>query len=300
MAGALALGEHLAGCVVALMFAGGNVLEEFAERRATRELSALLAGVPRKAQRERDGGLEEVPVEAIRPGDRLLVPQGGIVPVDGADPADTGAVRLDIDTDLRTTRALWQVMCEMKVRGSFYFRLSTLDVGLMQEIHAAGSEASYHYEEVATYAKRHRLKSRAEVEARMPAIRALFAENYRRVKALTGLPLHTVASHGDWINRRLGITNLELLQDPSLREALGIELEAYDQALHRHYARRYSDGAYPSLWLDGDPLEALENRLSVVEILMHLRHWAANVPVNLRDNIQRIGEELLYRSLPAR
>lgn len=209
-------------------------------------------------------------------------------------------LRLDIDTDLRTTRALWQVMREMKVRGSFYFRLSTLDVGLMQEIHAAGSEASYHYEEIATYAKLHRLKSRAEVEARMPAIRALFAENYRRVKALTGLPLHTVASHGDWLNRRLGITNLELLQDPSLREALGIELEAYDQALHRHYARRYSDGAYPSLWLDGDPLEALENRLSVVEILMHPRHWAANVPVNLRDNIQRMGEELLYRSLPVR
>jgi len=83
MVGALALGEHLAGCVVALMVTGGNVLEELAERRATRELTALLAGVPRTAQRERDGGLEEVPVETVRPGDRLLVPQGRPVPVDG-------------------------------------------------------------------------------------------------------------------------------------------------------------------------------------------------------------------------
>ncbi len=83
MAGALALGEHLAGCVVALMVTGGNVLEELAERRATRELTALLAGVPRTAQRERDGALEEVPVETVRPGDRLLVPQGRPVPVDG-------------------------------------------------------------------------------------------------------------------------------------------------------------------------------------------------------------------------
>ena len=46
MAGALALGETLAGVVIALMFTGGNVLEEFAQRRANRELTALLARTP--------------------------------------------------------------------------------------------------------------------------------------------------------------------------------------------------------------------------------------------------------------
>lgn len=206
-------------------------------------------------------------------------------------------LRLDIDTDLRTTRDLWQVIRETGVRGSFYFRLSTLDVSLMREIHASGSEASYHYEEIATYAKRHRLKSRAEVEAHMPAIQALFAENYRRIKALTGLPLHTVASHGDWLNRWLGVINHELLQDRGLREELGIELEAYDLALHQHYTRRYSDGAYPNLWLDGDPLEAIQKGLPFVEVLMHPRHWEANIAVNLQDTLLRLGEELVYRRL---
>ena len=43
MGGALLLGESLAGVVIALMFTGGNVLEEFAPRRANRELTALLA-----------------------------------------------------------------------------------------------------------------------------------------------------------------------------------------------------------------------------------------------------------------
>lgn len=204
-------------------------------------------------------------------------------------------LRLDIDTDLRSTRALWQVIREMGVRGSFYFRLSTLDVNLMREIHASGSEASYHYEEIATYAKRYRLKNRAEVEACMPAIRALFAENYRRIKALTGLPLHTVASHGDWLNRRLGVINHELLQDRGLREELGIELEAYDLALHQHYTQRYSDGAYPNLWLDGNPHEAIQKGLPFIEVLLHPRHWGANIPVNLQDNLRRLGEELAYQ-----
>ncbi|GEM82829.1 hypothetical protein [Meiothermus hypogaeus] len=204
-------------------------------------------------------------------------------------------LRLDIDTDLRTTRALWQLLRDLGVRGTFYFRLSTLDVRLMQAIHEAGSEASYHYEELAAYAKRYRLRSRAEVEAHMPAIRALFADNYRRVKAQTGLPLHTVASHGDWLNRKLGVINLELLQDPALREVLGIELEAYDAALQQHYTQRYSDGPYPTFWLDGNPLAALESRQPVIEVLLHPRHWRANIPVNATDNLRRVWEALDYR-----
>ena len=43
MGGALLLGESLAGVVIALMFTGGNVLEEFARRRANRDSAAALA-----------------------------------------------------------------------------------------------------------------------------------------------------------------------------------------------------------------------------------------------------------------
>jgi heavy metal translocating P-type ATPase len=84
MAGALALGEWLAGAVVALMFAGGQVLEARASARARREMTALLARQPRTSMRQREGGLEEVPIAAIRPGDRLLIRKGEVLPVDGA------------------------------------------------------------------------------------------------------------------------------------------------------------------------------------------------------------------------
>ncbi len=83
MTAALAFGETLAAAVVALMYAGGQYLELFAERRARREMTALLARAPRTAMRHRDGGLEEVDLEVIAPGDRLLIRQGDVVPVDG-------------------------------------------------------------------------------------------------------------------------------------------------------------------------------------------------------------------------
>lgn len=83
MTGALVFGEHLAAVVVALMYAGGQYLESFAERRASREMTALLARVPRTALRHRDGRLEEVGLDAVAREDRLLVRRGDIVPVDG-------------------------------------------------------------------------------------------------------------------------------------------------------------------------------------------------------------------------
>ena len=46
-------------------------------------MTALLARVPRTAVRHRNGRLEEIELEAVEPGDRLLVRQGDVVPVDG-------------------------------------------------------------------------------------------------------------------------------------------------------------------------------------------------------------------------
>ena len=83
MAGSLALGETLAGNVIALMFAGGQVLEDFAQSRARREMTALLNRTPRVARVYRNGVLDDIAVEQIKPQDRLFIRPGDILPVDG-------------------------------------------------------------------------------------------------------------------------------------------------------------------------------------------------------------------------
>ncbi len=83
MAGALALGEYFAGAVIAFMLATGRALEDFADARAHRELSSLLARAPRTAHRYRDDSLESIPIEDVTPGDHLFVKKGEVVPVDG-------------------------------------------------------------------------------------------------------------------------------------------------------------------------------------------------------------------------
>ena len=83
MTAALALGATLAAIVVAVMYAGGNVLEDFAVARAERDLKSLVDRAPRVAHRRGDHSIEDIPVEAVRAGDTILVRAGEIVPADG-------------------------------------------------------------------------------------------------------------------------------------------------------------------------------------------------------------------------
>src|SRR6476659_7287670 len=62
MSAALALGQPLAGAVVALMYSGGNVLEDIAVTRARSNLSALVDRAPRVAHRRAEDRIEDVAV----------------------------------------------------------------------------------------------------------------------------------------------------------------------------------------------------------------------------------------------
>lgn len=102
MSAALVFDETLAAAVVAVMYSGGTYLEAFAEGRARREMHGLLSRVPRTATRHRNGGLEEVTLDEIAPGDRLLIRQGDVVSVDGTVASEAAFV----DTSALTGEAL--------------------------------------------------------------------------------------------------------------------------------------------------------------------------------------------------
>ena len=72
MSAGLLLGEQLAAVVVAVMYAGGNTLEDFAMARAERDLKSLVDRAPRTAHRLAAGMIEEVSLDCCL--DRRLYP----------------------------------------------------------------------------------------------------------------------------------------------------------------------------------------------------------------------------------
>ena len=83
LVGALGIREYLAGAVIALMLTGGRALEAFAAGRADHELRLLVERTPRLARVRQHGTVETIGLDAVRPGDVLLVATAEIVPVDG-------------------------------------------------------------------------------------------------------------------------------------------------------------------------------------------------------------------------
>ena len=82
--GAIFLGDYDEGALLILIFSGAHFLEEYAEGRSKREITALLKLNPTKARlRQENGEYAMVEVETLKIGDQLKVLPGDQVPTDG-------------------------------------------------------------------------------------------------------------------------------------------------------------------------------------------------------------------------
>jgi heavy metal translocating P-type ATPase len=78
------LEEYLAGAFVVLMLSGGEALEAYAVRSASRALEILAKRMPSIAHRRDNGHVVDIPLSAVQVGDELVVFPHEVCPVDGA------------------------------------------------------------------------------------------------------------------------------------------------------------------------------------------------------------------------
>lgn len=75
--------EYLAGAIVALMMITGEFLEDITLEKTRNAVRKLITLVPESAQVERNGVWQEVPVNELLQGERVMIKPGGRIPVDG-------------------------------------------------------------------------------------------------------------------------------------------------------------------------------------------------------------------------
>jgi heavy metal translocating P-type ATPase len=177
LVGTLAVGEYLAGSLIALMLATGRTLEAAAERRASRDLRALLERAPRTARRRTGDRFEQVPLESVEVGQVIMIGPGEMVPLDG---------RLDAESVVLDESALTGESVPVEHGRHELLRSGTVNVGAAFEIVATATAQE------STYAEIVRLARQAGAE-RAPTVR--LAEHY----AAWVLPLSLAVAGSAWL-----------------------------------------------------------------------------------------------------
>jgi heavy metal translocating P-type ATPase len=171
------------------MYAGGNVLEDFAVARAERDLKSLVDRAPRVAHRRGERGVEDIAVEQVAVGDAILVRAGEIIPIDGVI-TGAGAV---IDESALTGEPI------PVSRGKGEPALSgTLNAGETFEVRAVATAGA------STYAGIVRMVTAAQT-AKAPFIR--LADRY----ALVLLPITLAVAGAAWLLSGDSIRGLAVL-----------------------------------------------------------------------------------------
>ncbi|RFB76435.1 heavy metal translocating P-type ATPase [Methylovirgula sp. 4M-Z18] len=136
MSAALALGQPLAAVVVAIMYSGGTVLEDFARGRAEHDLTLLSDKSPRDAHRLSGGATETIPADQICVGDELLVQAGELLPVDG--------ILIDALASIDESAVTGEPLPEKRVRGDV-LRSGTTNAGeaFRMRASAVASQSTY-------------------------------------------------------------------------------------------------------------------------------------------------------------
>ncbi|WP_420063940.1 heavy metal translocating P-type ATPase [Microbacterium marmarense] len=97
MIATLAVGEYVASLIIVLMLSGGEALEDYAARRAKKELTSLLDRAPQIAHIVDSGGavgsdaITDVAADDVQVGDVLLVRPSEVVPADAVLVTDSAS-----------------------------------------------------------------------------------------------------------------------------------------------------------------------------------------------------------------
>ena len=126
-------------------------------------------------------------------------------------------------------------------------------------------------------------------------IQDIFKNNLIELENKCGFKIESIASHGDFANRKLGIPNHKLITNEILN-TLGVTFEAYQPEFLDNYTINISDCGLPKMYKgEISSTEAINKDLKVIHLLVHPKHWRSSWKWNSYENYKRIVEGIRYK-----
>ncbi len=199
-------------------------------------------------------------------------------------------LRHDVDFKGISTRNMFEAEKELKVKSTYYFRFSTIDVLLIHEMLENEFEVGLHFETIADYIRETGCRRKDEID--IDAMRIRLSNDIKKFEEIIGSKISSCCSHGAEENIKLGISNNVLTEKQDMK-MFSVDFEAYDYKMYSKYIDCHIMDAnilYNCGFSYKDtPISAVDEGKKNIIFLSHPNHWDESL-------IQR-GKELINWSL---
>jgi len=184
-------------------------------------------------------------------------------------------LRHDVDYDSDGAYRFFKLEKRLGATSSFFFRWKTMSSSIMHEMHQNNFEVSLHFETLATYAKKHHLFKKSDIDDKVvETCQATLSDEINRFEQ-TYFKIHSICSHGDKRNRVLDIPN-HVIVDKKFKAKHNILFETYDADILSEFDAYISDSSvYTNFeWkYAGSPCNMIDNQKQTICLLTHPIHW---------------------------
>lgn len=183
-------------------------------------------------------------------------------------------LRHDIDIASPGTLKMLEIEVRNHVKATYYFRWVTFDKSIIDKVVKAGGEVGLHYETLATYCIQNHLSSVGKQD--IINCQPILKQEITDFKTRSGVDIKTIASHGNPVNRRIGIPNYVILDGQNYSD-YGVMGETYDKNIITNYIKSYICDS--ELTINNgfsyrtNPIDSIDQNKQVIEFLSHPNHW---------------------------
>ena len=182
-------------------------------------------------------------------------------------------MRHDVDSYELSTRKMFEKEKKMGISSTYYFRKSTVDKHLIDEMIDADFEVGFHFETIANYVREKGNVKKNQIDYELMSER-LKCE-IQEFEMIIGHKIHSICSHGADENINLGVSNNTITEERDMC-IFGVDFEAYSEKIYKDIDCHIMDctitRGYGFAYYD-NPYSAVDEGFSNILFLSHPEHW---------------------------
>lgn len=182
-------------------------------------------------------------------------------------------LRHDVDSLEPSTRKMFEIEKKIGVTSTYYFRKTTIDTLLIEEMIYSRFEVGFHFETIANYIREHGVIDKNQIDISLMG--EYLKNEIKDFEHIIGHKINSICSHGADENIRLGISN-NIITEVRGTDVFGVKFEAYDADLYKDIDCHIMDctvtRGFGFAYYD-NPYSAIDKGYSNILFLSHPEHW---------------------------